>query len=125
MKVAAISAAASQESFLPNRRIPGLNAIALPREQPGYALRDNDLPFRAGSGSVLAHRAACGCAQSRQPSQPAASCFSWAAIALRMKIATVTGPTPPGTGVTQLAISLTSSVSTSPTIVVSPLGPVT
>src|SRR2546423_1148693 len=59
-----------------------------------------------------------------QPSHPAASCFSWAVMALRMNIATVTGPTPPGTGVTQLAISFTSSVSTSPTIVVSPFGPV-
>jgi hypothetical protein len=39
-----------------------------------------------------------------------------AVIALRMNIATVTGPTPPGTGVTQLATSFTPSVSTSPTI---------
>jgi len=31
---------------------------------------------------------------------------------LRMNIATVTGPTPPGTGVTQLATSFTASVST-------------
>ena len=51
-----------------------------------------------------------------QPSQPAASCFACAVIALRMNIATVTGPTPPGTGVTQLATSFTASVSTSPTI---------
>ncbi|MNC90441.1 hypothetical protein D3C83_65410 [compost metagenome] len=41
-----------------------------------------------------------------------------------MNIATVTGPTPPGTGVTQLATSFTPSVSTSPTIFVSPFGPV-
>jgi hypothetical protein len=43
-------------------------------------------------------------------------------IALRISIATVTGPTPPGTGVTQLAICFTSSVSASPTIIVSPFG---
>jgi len=41
-----------------------------------------------------------------------------------MNMATVTGPTPPGTGVTQLATSFTASVSTSPTITVSPFGPV-
>jgi len=59
-----------------------------------------------------------------QPSQPAASCLPCAVIALRMNMATVTGPTPPGTGVTQLATSFTLSVSTSPTITVSPFGPV-
>src|ERR1041385_6175286 len=46
-------------------------------------------------------------------------------MALRMNIATVTGPTPPGTGVTQLATSFTASVSTSPTIVPWPSGPAT
>src|SRR5204863_9356353 len=57
--------------------------------------------------------------------QPAASCLPCAMMALRMNIATVTGPTPPGTGVTQLATSLTASVSTSPTIIDCPLSPMT
>jgi hypothetical protein len=37
-------------------------------------------------------------------------------MALRMNIATVTGSTPPGIGVTQLATSFTLPVFTSPTI---------
>ena len=45
-------------------------------------------------------------------------------MALRMNMATVTGPTPPGTGVTQLATYLTASVSTSPTIRIWPLASV-
>ena len=57
--------------------------------------------------------------------KPAASCLPCAVMALRMNMATVTGPTPPGTGVTQLATSLTLSVSTSPTIIVDPSGAVT
>jgi len=60
-----------------------------------------------------------------QSSQPAAICFWCAVMALRMNMATVTGPTPPGTGVTQLATSFTASVSTSPTTRVVPSGSVT
>ena len=45
--------------------------------------------------------------------------------ALRISIATVTGPTPPGTGVVQLAISATAPVSASPTMRLLPSASVT
>ena len=56
-------------------------------------------------------------------SQPAANCFSCAVMALRMNMATVTGPTPPGTGVTQLATSLTLGIDVADDHRVSPSGP--
>jgi hypothetical protein len=105
---------------------PRPHAAARPGESIDTSSRQPaDLDCVGQSANRSAHRRPIRRTDGGQPSQPTASCFSCAVIALRMNIATVTGPTPPGTGVTQLATSLTSSVSTSPTIIVSPLGPVT
>ncbi len=84
-----------------------------------------DCSWQIGESDQQVVESRNGPTRGRYRSQPASSCFWCAVIALRMNMATVTGPTPPGTGVTQLATSFTLSVSTSPTIMVSPLGPVT